>query len=394
MDSLLHVPTLLFVTVVASVVVAGGLLVVGASHRREGLGLWAFGLFMHALAYVLVMGRGKLPDLLSIVLSNTLVSAVFACLLGGMYQFLGRPLPWRWMIPPVLATGVLFTVYLQSYPARLIVSGIVFPLQLLLPVALLWRSDAFRHGRGAWLVFLTLVLQAVVLVLRAVLVAMGLLPGQGVMHGDIVQYLIFLLAFITVQASSFGFVLMAIERADAANRRLASQDPLTGVANRRATIAALEGGVAQSVHTGQPLALLMVDIDHFKRVNDDLGHLAGDRVLCGVVDVLCGRLRAQDFIGRYGGEEFLVLLPRTPLAGALELARQLCVAVEQAHIEVGNSELPVTISVGVVSCRLRPGDRWECLIDSADAAMYRAKRSGRNRVESAESDCIPAAALA
>lgn len=377
----LHVPTLLFVTIVASVLVAAGLLVVGANRRREGLGWWALGLLLHALAYVLLAGRGQLPDVISIIVANMLTSGVFACLLGGVYQFLGRSMPWARMLVPVAITGVLFTAFLDDYPMRLVLTGVIYPLQLLMPLLALWRSGALRSGRGAWLVFLGLLLQSLMLVVRAVMTALGLMPGGGVMEGGLVQHLTFLLAFVTVQSSSFGYVLMALERADAASRRLAAQDPLTGVPNRRATIAALEAGAAQSLQAGHPLALLMVDVDHFKSINDDLGHLAGDRVLCGVVDVLCAQLRAQDFIGRYGGEEFLVLLPRTPVAGAVELARKLCTAVEQARFRHAGRELPVTISVGAVSARVQPGDRWECLIDAADAAMYRAKRAGRNRVE-------------
>ncbi len=384
MDSSLHVPTLLFVTIVASVVVAGGLFVVAASHRREGLGLWATGLLLHAAAYALLACRGRVSDLLSVVLANMLVAGVFSCLLGSLYQFLGRPLPWGRMLVPVLVTGVLFMLFLDDYRARLVMIGILFPLQLALPLYTLWHSGIFGNGRGAWLVFGGLLLEVLLLAARAVMAALDLMPATGMMEGGIMQHLIFLVAFATVQSSSFGFVLMAMDRAAAANRRLAAQDPLTGVPNRRTTIAMLEQGLAQAVRGGQPLALLMVDVDHFKSINDGLGHLAGDKVLCSVVDVLCGRLRSQDFIGRYGGEEFLVLLPGTPLAGAMELARQLCVAVEQAHFEFQGRELPVTISVGVVSCRVRPGERWEGLIDCADAAMYRAKRDGRNRAVAAD----------
>ena len=200
---------------------------------------------------------------------------------------------------------------------------------------------------------------------------------------------------MTVQASSFGFVLMAKDRADEANRRLAAQDPLTGVPNRRSTIAALDRSVAQAVRAHEPLALMMVDIDHFKRINDGLGHLGGDEVLCRVVDVLRERLRTQDLVGRYGGEEFLVLLPRTPLASALELARQLCAAVEHTRFDVGGRTVPVTLSIGVVGGSLEPGDSWDGLIAAADEAMYRAKHAGRNRVEAAAAPHrVPATALA
>ncbi|AVS68678.1 hypothetical protein C8245_06205 [Paracidovorax avenae] len=96
------------------------------------------------------------------------------------------------------------------------------------------------------------------------------------------------------------------------------------------------------------------------------------------------RLRSQDLIGRYGGEEFLVLLPRTPLAGALVLAGELRAAVEQAHFEFVGRTVPVTLSIGVAGGVLEPGDRWDGLVAAADEAMYRAKRAGRNQVAAAE----------
>ncbi|WP_353619144.1 GGDEF domain-containing protein [Paracidovorax cattleyae] len=143
---------------------------------------------------------------------------------------------------------------------------------------------------------------------------------------------------------------------------MAARDPLTDVPNRRATIASLDRGVAQAVRGGEPLSVMMLDIDHFKRINDGLGHLVGDQVLCGVVDVLGERLRSQDLIGRYGGEEFLVLLPRTALAGARVLADELRAAVEQAHFEFVGRTVPVTLSIGVAGGVLRPGDRWDGLV--------------------------------
>ncbi len=385
MPSLLHLPTLLLTTVVASVVMALGLLVVGSDRRREGVGLWAAGLLMQALAYVLLAGRGRLPDMVSIVVANALLSGVFACVLGAAFQFRGKPLPWARMLVPVAATIVLFIAYIDNYVARLVIAGVVFPVQLALPFWELCHRGRHTVGRGAWLVGVGLLLQLVVLVVRAVMAATGTMPLESLLQDSIAQHVTFLATFITVQASSFGFVLMAKDRADEANRRMAALDPLTGVPNRRSTIAALDRDMARALRTRESLALMMVDIDHFKRINDELGHLAGDQVLCHVVQVLGQRLRSQDMIGRYGGEEFLVLLPDTSLAGALELARQLCSAVEQSPLQVQGRAVAVTLSIGVCGGRPEPGDSWDMLIAAADRAMYRAKAAGRNRVESAGS---------
>ena len=140
---------------------------------------------------------------------------------------------------------------------------------------------------------------------------------------------------------------MTKERADEANRRLAAPDELTGVANRRSIIAALDRDVGRAIRTHESMAVMMVDIDHFKRVNDTYGHLAGDQVLRCVVDVIQHRIRAQDIVGRYGGEEFLVVLADTSAQGARQLAEQLRAAVQATHCAYSGESIAVTVSVGV-----------------------------------------------
>lgn len=130
-------------------------------------------------------------------------------------------------------------------------------------------------------------------------------------------------------------------------------------------------------------ALLMVDIDHFKRVNDHYGHLAGDHVLRHIVGVLRQRLRASDVLGRYGGEEFMVLLPGTDLHGAAQLAEQLRQAVQAAPCEWQGQRIAFTVSIGVAASADTPADpsrTSEALLQAADQALYRAKDDGRNRV--------------
>ncbi|GKS76377.1 GGDEF domain-containing protein [Acidovorax sp. SUPP950] len=389
----IDLPTLLAMTVIGSVVMAACLVLVGHERRRDGLGLWAAALVLQSLAYVLLALRGRVPDMLSIVAANGLLSSVFACLLAAVCQFHRRPLPWGRLIGPVVLTLALFVAFLQDYEMRLMLAGVVFPAQLALVLWTLWRYPS--PGRGAGLVALGIVLQMSVLVVRAVAAATGAMPLTGLLQGGWLQHATFLSTFIAVQASSFGFIFMARDRADDTNRRMAARDPLTGVANRRAAIAALDRDIARAIRTREPLSLMMVDIDHFKRINDGLGHLVGDQVLCRVVDAMGERLRAQDMIGRYGGEEFLVVLPDTPLHGARQLAIQLCRAIEQTRFDLGGHTVPVTLSIGVFGGRIEEGDSWDMLIAAADRAMYEAKRSGRNRVAVAGDlrGVVPASAL-
>lgn len=160
----------------------------------------------------------------------------------------------------------------------------------------------------------------------------------------------------------------------------AIQDPLTGLYNRRFFNDALHRELQRSTRRDTPVALLMIDLDHFKRVNDEMGHEAGDRLLREVAAMLRRGVRAEDVIARYGGEEFMVLLPETGLAEGQVLAERLRRAFKDLEVHHGGQSLGrLTFSVGVAA-RPESGDSPERLIQAADAALYRAKREGRDRV--------------
>jgi diguanylate cyclase (GGDEF)-like protein len=170
-----------------------------------------------------------------------------------------------------------------------------------------------------------------------------------------------------------------------ANRRMAEVDGLTGVCNQRHFRTLLARETARSRHIGQPLALVMVDIDHFKRVNDTHGHPAGDAVLRHVAGLLARRVRRSDVVARCGGEEFAVLLPGSDAAAASTLAEEIRTSLggEPAPPPApGSPPLAVTASFGVAAL---PADASSeaGLVEAADQALYRAKRAGRNRVERA-----------
>lgn len=162
-------------------------------------------------------------------------------------------------------------------------------------------------------------------------------------------------------------------------QEMASHDPLTQVMNARAYYQACDQMIAQSQRSQQPFSVLFVDLDHFKQINDTHGHAAGDEVLRTVAHTLRGQLRKSDMLGRIGGEEFSVFLPDTPLAGAMTLAENLRLAIEQCQPEVGGSALTITASVGVAS-RTPKLNTMQAIQQYADEAMYEAKKAGRNRV--------------
>ena len=169
----------------------------------------------------------------------------------------------------------------------------------------------------------------------------------------------------------------------------AATDGLTGLPNKRAATDALKRMFAQASTTGSPLALLLLDLDHFKQVNDQRGHAVGDQVLANVGAVLRSVLRSRDFAARNGGEEFAVLLPDTEMSAAVEIAERVRMAI--AEISLPGSDVSVTTSIGVGSYPDHAStlDRLERL---ADAALYLAKRHGRNRVVLAEPAAVDAAA--
>jgi two-component system cell cycle response regulator len=160
--------------------------------------------------------------------------------------------------------------------------------------------------------------------------------------------------------------------------RLSTTDPLTGLSNRRHFDAAAKLEVIRARRYGRPLSAVMVDLDHFKRVNDTHGHAAGDRVLVAVAD-LCIRLaRTTDLKARLGGEEFCLLLPETPAESSRVLAERLRADVEALPFDADGRAFRVTASMGISG--YVPGDELASLVGRADAALYAAKESGRNRV--------------
>lgn len=163
--------------------------------------------------------------------------------------------------------------------------------------------------------------------------------------------------------------------------QVANSDALTGLNNRRWLEEMMVRFKGKALNELQPVSVLMLDVDHFKRFNDTFGHKAGDLVLQMVAQTMRKRLRPSDMVARYGGEEFMVLLPHTALSEAQVVAERLRKGVEQCKVDAdqGQELPPVTISVGVAPWH--PGESLEDMVDAADKALYRAKANGRNRME-------------
>ncbi len=174
-----------------------------------------------------------------------------------------------------------------------------------------------------------------------------------------------------------------VKRLEAQTRilaRLASYDQLTGAFNRRGLERILKTEVERSLRYRQPLAALMLDIDHFKPVNDRYGHPVGDRVLRWLAGIISSSLRSSDLLCRYGGEEFLIVLPHTGLERALEAGERIRRQVAGEPFRDQGLEIPLTVSLGAALLDPEAEDPEGELIAAADRALYRAKREGRNRV--------------
>lgn len=166
-------------------------------------------------------------------------------------------------------------------------------------------------------------------------------------------------------------------------------DPLTGVNNRRYFESRCQDEIAHARRHSQPLACMFLDVDRFKRINDSLGHQAGDEVLCNVARMIKLQLRSNDVIARYGGEEFVVLLPQTTASQVCDIAERIRSTIAaQPFRPLAGENLLVTISIGVAMLPATPADNdsilAQNLVNAADAALYQAKESGRNRIVCAE----------
>jgi diguanylate cyclase len=171
-------------------------------------------------------------------------------------------------------------------------------------------------------------------------------------------------------------------------RQAAAVDFLTELPNRRQLDERMREEMGRAKRHNQRFSLVVFDLDHFKRINDEFGHAAGDRVLRAIAQLLHDQKRASDFLARYGGEEFVMLLPETPLENALRLAEKIRRRVHEAEFQFQKQRVRVTLSAGVGEVAPE-SDSSESLFDRVDAALYQAKREGRDRVCSAATPTVP-----
>ena len=196
---------------------------------------------------------------------------------------------------------------------------------------------------------------------------------------DANQLAAYVSGYMLMIVNGFGFLLMSKQRNDAIMKRLATLDDLTGLLNRRAFFARANESRMLALRLRKPIALLMIDIDHFKQLNDRFGHATGDEALALFARTTSANLREHDILGRMGGEEFALAMPGTDLEGALQAAERLRQATMEIRLLTCGNSYQMTVSIGVVV--IEANEDLPVALARADRALYDAKRNGRNRVE-------------
>lgn len=343
-----------------------------------GLGQWAGAGIASALALALFGFFGLTVDWLGASLPHLLVSLGLTLAWDGFRRFLGRtPLqPLHIAALTLVVTVPVAIAHLQSWLAlRALANSLLMGAMSLAIARELLRPTPWRAAAARATGFLYL-FNAVFFLLRLLTV---LRDGGQAFNSDFASASLLWWMCMTV-AVTLGMALMTGERLQGDLDRQASRDPLTGTLNRRAFATLAERELARARRAGHPLSLLMMDLDHFKQVNDRLGHAAGDDALCRFVAVAEKQLRTEDVLARFGGEEFVALLPDTSADKALAAAERLRVAFSQAT--GGPPGHVFTVSMGVAE--LRPDEDLETTLRRADHALYRAKEGGRDRSELAD----------
>ncbi|AXQ30548.1 GGDEF domain-containing protein [Solimonas sp. K1W22B-7] len=390
----LHLPTLLVVTVLAYLVFGLFQLAMWQLRRSEaGLLLWGFSNVAGAIGGTLLCLRGVISDFSSIALANGLLILSNSLMWAGLRGFSGQPIRWSlvWLAPVVLV--LLFSVVgpiRDNPPARTCTVALFMLLFAGANFADAWRAqrtEPLNMRRLAMLVFL---LTCAFMGDRALyMLEHARKPEEFAITHPMHTYAA-LAALLIVTVWNLALLMMANERLANRLTGIAHSDGLTRVLNRTGFRALAGRQVLRCQRDRVPVSILLLDLDHFKRINDNHGHEAGDRLLCAFATTAGEMIRPGDLLARYGGEEFCVLLPHARLADATTVAERLRERFESVRIRVGEAVCGTTVSIGVAE--FRPGEGIEAAVARADRALYAAKHGGRNRVEITAADNGTAAA--
>ncbi|QOY94408.1 GGDEF domain-containing protein [Massilia sp. UMI-21] len=342
-----------------------------------GLRLWMWARFGIGLCQLLGWSRPylDLPMLKGVegagwILAVSLEVAAY-CIFFGFAR-------WQRVLLPVSALALAIVLAAGSAGAKVayltaLVAGVV----ALFAAAMAWIL--LRPTRRASLLQRIIGVNDAVFAVSVALWAASCLSSEDPLGPRAVQESAYLAGYLLMIVNGFGFLLLCKEKDDAEMVRLATVDCLTGLPNRHAFLERAEHARQAALRQRQPLALAMMDLDHFKQINDRFGHATGDEALRVFARTVRETLRAHETIGRLGGEEFAMVLPGADLAAALAAAERLRQAVRHATVITSGTPYTMTVSIGVVV--LDPNETLGMALARADHALYAAKSGGRDRVE-------------
>lgn len=349
--------------------------------ERSIMRWWVLGAISYALGFALLGVREWIWIGWSAVLGNGLVALGLACFAISMRRFFGMP-EWRRrlfaLVPVILATSVTFMFAIPDDDLRQGLILLQYAVVFAVCVQTLYRNDQppslSRHMVGVIFTVCMCLMLA-----HSLSVLFWKASVRSIFEVTPLTISVFVVGGLLPILGTIAFLLMCAERSQRELELAARIDHLTGIYNRGAIESMAMRMIAATQRHGVPMSLMVVDIDHFKRINDELGHAAGDKALLATVQMMQGLVRNCDLLGRLGGEEFVVLMPDTDAVQASHAAERMRLAVESTPVTFFGTFRALTVSIGVSEYRAEDGD-FSRLLQRADRALYSAKHNGRNRV--------------
>lgn len=375
----------MMVMISALCLIFSGLLTLAGLHagKIQGVQQWAMGSLCIGLglgfSYTQLESSGSSWVL---VFGATLVAGGIGLQFNGIQAF--KKGSYNGYIPWLLA-GIVFTqsmwlvILHPNIHARVIANSLVFALSNAACAQALFIRIEQPLRTAYWFTGASFAVVTMVFLARAIIVFLAPADSYGLYTQASINPVSFFVGSMAQMCLAFGLVLMLNYRLAADLQKLAASDALTGAMNRRSLEQEAARLSARCTRTGDTLALMMIDVDHFKSINDRYGHPMGDEVLKQLTAVAQKVIRSDDYFARYGGEEFCILLPSTLEKDAWILADRLRQIYAEMMLEFNGEVLHSTISIGI-SDSLHAGVELTSLVAAADQAMYRAKQEGRNRV--------------
>ncbi len=351
----------------------------GTAGHRQGAAHWTASLAVRAVALGIILTAAQ-PQAGALALGTGLLALSVTLQAAAIMAFAGRQLP-AWVHTAALAAlAVPMQMVATDTASAILFGGVVLGALLAMAAGIAWQVVGDAVARARRLLVGAFALAAAGVAERGIAAVFVAEPGRALLEPTGFAAMMALATVAVLLASTFAFLLLHHARAQAEATRLATTDTLTGAFNRRTFHEIAEREMSRARRANQPLSIIMLDIDHLRRLNDDYGHQAGDAVLQRFADIVRTALRKEDMLVRFAGEEFLVMLPDVSGPGAVVVAGRIRRAVADMPMEANGHLLQVTVSLGVAA-RLDEGpESIDGLVARAESALQLAKQRGRNRV--------------